>query len=93
MSGTFVCNRFKAHFQNIGTIDAINWHFTMQFCGSICANSQFGGELVKFRLTRTDEDKCIRYWHGYVVYQRDLTPEEWKAGRGGGFPNWPRKPK
>ncbi|MFZ6844166.1 RHS repeat-associated core domain-containing protein [Undibacterium sp. RuTC16W] len=53
----------------------------------------FGGELVEFRLTRTDEDKCIRYWHGYVVYQRDLTPEEWKAGRGGGFPNWPKKPK
>jgi RHS repeat-associated protein len=51
------------------------------------------GQIVVFRLTRTDEQRCIRYWHGYVVYQRDLTPEQWKAGRDAGFPNWPRKPK
>jgi hypothetical protein len=51
------------------------------------------GQIVVFRLTRTDEQKCIRYWHGYVVYQRDLTPQQWKAGRDAGFPNWPRKPK
>ena len=44
------------------------------------------GQIVVFRLTRTDEQKCIRYWHGYVVYQRDLTPEQWKAGRDAGFP-------
>jgi len=52
-----------------------------------------GGQIVVFRLTRIHEQKCIRYWHGYVVYQRDLTPEQWKAGRDAGFPNWPRKPK
>ena len=51
------------------------------------------GQIVIFRLTRTDEQKCIKYWHGYVVYQRDLTPEQWKAGRDAGFPSWPRKPK
>ena len=51
------------------------------------------GQIVVFRLTRTDEQKCIKYWHGYVVYQQDLTPEQWKAGRDAGFPNWPRKPK
>ncbi|WP_457332612.1 RHS repeat-associated core domain-containing protein, partial [Rhizobacter sp. P5_C2] len=51
------------------------------------------GQIVVFRLTRTDEQKCIKYWHGYVVYQRDLTPQQWKAGRDAGFPNWPRKPK
>ncbi len=51
------------------------------------------GQIVVFRLTRIDEIKCIKYWHGYVVYQRDLTPEQWKAGRDAGFPNWPRKPK
>ncbi|MET3139505.1 hypothetical protein AAKU61_003886 [Undibacterium sp. GrIS 1.2] len=53
----------------------------------------YGGQTVMFRLQRIDEEKCIKYWHGYVVYQRDLTPEQWKAGRNGGFPNWPRKPK
>ncbi|UXH78158.1 RHS repeat-associated core domain-containing protein [Roseateles amylovorans] len=51
------------------------------------------GQVVMFRSHWTDEQKCIKYWHGYVVYQRDLTPEQWKAGRDAGFPNWPRKPK
>lgn len=51
------------------------------------------GQIVIFRNHRTDEQKCIKYWHGYVVYQRDLDPEQWKAGRDAGFPNWPRKPK
>ncbi|SDO23404.1 Ig-like domain repeat protein [Polaromonas sp. JS666] len=50
------------------------------------------GELVMFRLQRTDEQKCIKYWHGYVVNQRGLTPEQWRAGRDAGFPKWTRKP-
>jgi RHS repeat-associated protein len=51
------------------------------------------GQLVKFRLERTDEENCIKYWHGYVVSQTDLQPEDWRAGRNAGFPNWPRKPQ
>lgn len=61
-------------------------------------NSRLGshpltGEVVLFRLHWTDEVNCVRYWHGYVVGQRDLTPQQWKAGRDAGFPNWPRKPR
>jgi uncharacterized protein RhaS with RHS repeats len=61
-------------------------------------NSRIGhdsasGQIVIFRLTRVDEQNCIKYWHGYVVYQRDLDPQQWKAGRDAGFPDWPRKPK
>jgi len=59
--------------------------------------SRFGrdpstGELVAFQNHRTDERTCIRYWHGYVVTQKDLNTEQWRAGRDGGFPKWPRKP-
>jgi RHS repeat-associated protein len=50
-------------------------------------------EIIIFRTHRTDEVKCIKYWHGYVVALSDLMPEQWRAGRTGGFPNWPRKPK
>jgi hypothetical protein len=28
----------------------------------------------------------------YVVTQKDLNTEQWRAGRDGGFPKWPRKP-
>lgn len=34
-----MCIRLKTHFQYIGTIDAIEWHITIQLRGSICANS------------------------------------------------------
>jgi len=51
------------------------------------------GELVMFRLHFIDERNCIKYWHGYVVTVGNLTPEQWRAGRDAGFPNWPRKPK
>jgi hypothetical protein len=51
------------------------------------------GEIIIYRLTRIDEKNCIRYWHGYAVKQKDLTPEQWRAGRDANYPNWPRKPK
>lgn len=51
------------------------------------------GELVIFKNHYTDEKKCIKYWHGYVVTQSDLTSGQWKSGRDAGFPNWPRKPR
>jgi RHS repeat-associated protein len=51
------------------------------------------GELVVFRSQFTDEQYCIKYWHGYVVGIDDLTPEQWRAGRDAGFPKWPRKPR
>jgi RHS repeat-associated protein len=51
------------------------------------------GEIVIFRNHRTDEINCIKHWHGYVVYQRDLTTEQWKAGKDAGIPKWPRKPQ
>ena len=50
-------------------------------------------ELVIFKLTSINEETCTRVWHGYVVNQTDLKPDEWKAGRDANFPNWPRKPK
>ena len=49
--------------------------------------------IVIFRVHRTDEKNCIKYWHGYIVGQRDLTPNQWRSGRDAGFPNWPRKPQ
>jgi RHS repeat-associated protein len=59
--------------------------------------SRFGrdpstGELVAFQNHRTDERTCTRYWHGYVVTQKEMNTEQWRAGREGGFPQWPRKP-
>ncbi|MCM5682967.1 hypothetical protein M8A51_25880, partial [Schlegelella sp. S2-27] len=51
------------------------------------------GQLVVFRNHHTDEKNCIKYWHGYVVGHRDLTPDQWRAGRDAGYPNWPRKPQ
>ena len=51
------------------------------------------GQIIIYRLTRIDETNCIKYWHGYVVGQKNITPEQWKAGRDAGFPNWPRKPQ
>jgi len=51
------------------------------------------GQLVIFRNHFTDEKNRIKYWHAYVVTQKDLTPQQWRAGRDAGFPNWPRKPK
>jgi RHS repeat-associated protein len=61
-------------------------------------NSRLGfdpqtGELIIFRLTTVDEANCIKYWHGYVVTQKDLTPDQWRSGRNAGFPDWPRKPQ
>ncbi|MCK6407037.1 MAG: hypothetical protein L6Q60_13605, partial [Rhodocyclaceae bacterium] len=61
-------------------------------------NSRIGhdpatGQLIVFRNHRTDEQNCIKYWHGYVVGQKDLTPDQWRAGRNAGFPDWPRKPQ
>lgn len=50
-------------------------------------------EIVIFRLHRTDNTNCIRYWHGYVVRISDLTIDQWRTGRGAGYPKWPRKPK
>jgi RHS repeat-associated protein len=50
------------------------------------------GQVVIFRNHRVDEQDCVKYWHGYVVSQQDLRPEQWRAGRDAGFPNWPRKP-
>jgi hypothetical protein len=50
------------------------------------------GQIVVFRNHRTDEQNCIKYWHGYVVSQQDLRIEQWQAGRDAGFPNWKRKP-
>lgn len=51
------------------------------------------GQVVIFRNHRTDETNCIKYWHGYVVSQTDFTPQQWRAGRDAGFPDWPRKPR
>ena len=50
-------------------------------------------QIVIFRNHYTDEQNCVKYWHGYVVSQDDLTPDQWRAGRGGNFPDWPRKPR
>ena len=51
------------------------------------------GQIVIFRNHRIDESNCVKYWHGYVVSQQDLMPDQWRAGRNAGFPNWPRKPQ
>jgi hypothetical protein len=51
------------------------------------------GEIVILRRHFTDEHKCEKYWHGYVVTQSDLTSDQWRAGRDAGFPKWPRKPR
>jgi RHS repeat-associated protein len=54
----------------------------------------FNGELVLFRLHRTEEYPiCKKYWHGYVVSVENLTAAQWRAGRDARFPKWPRKPR
>ncbi|HEY0065021.1 MAG TPA: RHS repeat-associated core domain-containing protein [Telluria sp.] len=55
------------------------------------ASDPSAGELIVYRLTETRG--CDRIWHAYVVTVKDLTPDQWRAGRDADFPNWPRKPR
>jgi uncharacterized protein RhaS with RHS repeats len=49
-------------------------------------------QYVQFFNHFTDNENCIKYWHGFVVGVDDMRREDWDAARKAGYPGLPRKP-